>query len=81
MKPKNIYLAYGLAVILFPLGIHRQYMAREDWWQLPAAFGLGIVSSMAGVQPVAMVMTALVWFMFLYDLATMWRWSRDFNQQ
>lgn len=81
MKPKNIFLAYGLALILFPLGIHRLYMAHRYWWQLPAAFGIWIVSSMAEVQQVALVMTALVWLMFLWDLATMWKWPRDFNQQ
>lgn len=81
MKTKNIYLAYGLALILFPLGIHRLYMGHQYWWQLPAAFGIGVVSSMGDVQHVATVMTALVWFMFLWDLTTMWQWPREFNQQ
>jgi hypothetical protein len=77
MKPKNIYLAYGLALILWPVGAHRRYMLRADWWLMPVVFGIGFLASLSSLRPLASAMTATLMLMFLWDLVTMWQWDRN----
>jgi hypothetical protein len=73
---KNLTVAYLLAFFLYPLGLHRQYMGRADWWLFPVIFGAGIVSMLAGFHATTAALVAVLWIAWLWDLATMWKWER-----
>jgi hypothetical protein len=76
MNMKSITVAYLLALFLYPLGLHRQYMGRADWWLFPVIFGGGIVSMLSGFHTTTAALMAVLSIAWIWDLATMWRWER-----
>lgn len=78
---KNIVVAYLLAFFLYPLGLHRQYMGRADWWVFPVIFGAAILSALGGFHLVKFVFLTTLWVACIWDLATMWRWDRDLSTE
>lgn len=73
---KNLTVAYLLALFLYPLGLHRTYMGRPDWWIFPVIFGAAILSALGEFHYTKFALLITLWLAWLWDMATMWKWER-----
>lgn len=73
MKSRTI--GYLLLAVTGVFGGHRLYAGRPGAWMALTSLGLFALFILGGVKPLSGVALLAIWVLWLWDMATMWKWK------